>query len=65
MPLPTYRRFERTGEIAFRSLLMLGVALNMTDEFDTLFSQKIYTNIDDLLKNSEKKRQRGKSYGKN
>jgi transcriptional regulator with XRE-family HTH domain len=63
MPLPTYRRFERTGEIAFRSLLMLGVALNMTDEFNILFSQKIYKNIDDLLKNDGKKRKRGKTYG--
>jgi transcriptional regulator with XRE-family HTH domain len=65
IPLSTYRRFERTGEVAFRSLLMLGVALNMTDEFDTLFSQKIYKNIDDLLNTDGKKRQRGKAYGEN
>jgi transcriptional regulator with XRE-family HTH domain len=65
MPLPTYRRFERTGEIAFRSLLMLGVALNMTDEFERLFSQKTYKTIDDLLKSDSKKRKRGKTYGAN
>ncbi|GHT87464.1 hypothetical protein FACS189474_0300 [Bacteroidia bacterium] len=63
IPLPTYRRFERTGEISLHNLLMLGVALEMTDEFDRLFSQKIYNSMDDLLRVDGKKRKRGKANG--
>ncbi|GHT73073.1 hypothetical protein AGMMS50262_03540 [Bacteroidia bacterium] len=59
IPLPTYRRFERTGEISLRSLIMLGIALGMTTEFSELFATKTYSSIDELLKQT-KKRQRGK-----
>ncbi|MDR0792905.1 MAG: helix-turn-helix transcriptional regulator [Chitinophagaceae bacterium] len=62
IPLPTYRRFERTGEISFGSLVMLGMALGMTTEFTELFNVKTYHSIDDLLKQT-KKRQRGKKNG--
>jgi transcriptional regulator with XRE-family HTH domain len=57
--LPAYRRFERTGEISLRSLVLLGMALDMTAEFSELFQTKLYGNMDDLLK-AKKKRQRGK-----
>lgn len=60
IPLPTYRRFERTGEIALRGLVMLGIALDATAEFQTLFSATAYASIDDLLLSSGKKAQRGK-----
>ena len=63
IPLPTYRRFEKTGEISFRSLVMLGIALGMTEEFSTLFSTKTYKSIDELLKLNNKKRQRGRKNG--
>jgi transcriptional regulator with XRE-family HTH domain len=63
IPLPTYRRFERTGEISFRSLVMLGMVFDMTDEFETLFSRKMYKSIDDILNADSKKRKRGKSNG--
>ncbi|MDR0333393.1 MAG: helix-turn-helix domain-containing protein [Dysgonamonadaceae bacterium] len=62
IPLPTYRRFERMGEISFGSLVLLGIALGMTAEFSELFNVKTYSNIDDLLKQT-KKRQRGKRNG--
>ncbi|MEA4983717.1 MAG: helix-turn-helix transcriptional regulator [Paludibacter sp.] len=60
LPLPTYRRFERSGEIALRGLVMLGIALDATNEFSTLFSSKSYASIDDLLLSTGKKAQRGK-----
>jgi transcriptional regulator with XRE-family HTH domain len=60
IPLPTYRRFERTGEIALRGLVMLGIALDATAEFPSLFSSKSYASIDDLLLSAGKKAQRGK-----
>lgn len=59
IPLPTYRRFERSGEIALRGLVMLGIALEATAEFEALFSAKSYASIDDVLKSTGKKRQRG------
>ena len=59
--LPSYRRFETTGEISFRSLIMLAFALDMTDEFEALFSSKAYQSIDDILKaNGSKQRKRGR-----
>ena len=59
--MPSYRRFETTGEISFRSLIMLAFALDMTDEFEALFSIKAYQSIDDILKAEQsKQRKRGR-----
>ena len=60
LSLPSYRRFESSGEISLRSLVMLAFALDMTDEFETLFSSKSYQSIDDILKAEQtKQRKRG------
>ena len=60
LSLPSYRRFESSGEISVRSLVMLAFALDMTDEFETLFSSKTYQSIDDIVKAEQtKQRQRG------
>ena len=59
--MPSYRRFETTGEISLRSLVMLAFALDMTDEFEALFIGKAYQSIDDILKaNGSKQRKRGR-----
>lgn len=58
--LASYRRFESSGEISLRSLVMLAFALEMTDEFENLFSRKAYQSIDDIIKaNPSKQRKRG------
>lgn len=58
--LPSYRRFESSGEISLRSLVMLAFALDMTDDFETLFSSKRYQSIDDILQAGQaKQRVRG------
>lgn len=58
--LASYRRFESSGEISLHSLVMLAFALEMTDEFETLFSRKIYQSIDDIVKADQaKQRKRG------
>lgn len=58
--LGSYRRFESSGEISLRSLLMLAFALDMTDDFETLFSGRTYQSIDDILKAEQsKQRKRG------
>ncbi len=59
--LPSYRRFETTGEISLRSLIMLAFALDMTDEFEALFSNKAYQSVDDILKAEQSnQRKRGR-----
>jgi len=58
--LASYRRFESSGEISLRSLVMLAFALEMTDEFENLFSRKVYQSIDDIIKAEQpKQRKRG------
>jgi len=58
--LASYRRFESSGEISLRSLVMLAFALDMTDEFETLFNGKAYQSIDDIIKaDQSKQRKRG------
>ena len=58
--LASYRRFESSGEISLRSLVMLAFALEMTDEFKNLFSRKTYQSIDDIIKAEQpKQRKRG------
>ena len=60
LSLPSYRRFESSGEISLRSLVMLAFALDMTDEFETLFNSRTYQSIDDILKAEQpKQRKRG------
>lgn len=59
--LPSYRRFESSGEISLRSLVMLAFALEMTDEFETLFGSRAYQSIDDIIKTEQsRQRKRGK-----
>lgn len=58
--LASYRRFESSGEISLRSLVMLAFALDMTDEFEILFNSKTYQSIDDIIKAEQpKQRKRG------
>ena len=60
LTLASYRRFELTGEISLRSLVMIASALDMTSEFETLFSTPTYQSIDQLLKlTNNPKRKRG------
>jgi transcriptional regulator with XRE-family HTH domain len=40
MSTPSYRRFETTGEVSFRSLVNLGVALDISEDLFRLFSTK-------------------------
>ena len=64
LTLASYRRFETTGEISLRSLVMIALALDMTSEFETLFSTPTYQSIDQLLKLAHNpKRKRGAKNG--
>jgi DNA-binding transcriptional regulator YiaG len=59
--LGTLKRFESKAEISLKHLLMIAVALEATDEFHRLFSQKQYRSIDELIKvKKTKTRKRGR-----
>jgi transcriptional regulator with XRE-family HTH domain len=58
--IETYRKFERTGEISLQNLVKLASALNMTHDFNTLFAEKQYQSLDDLLDGETSIRKRGK-----
>lgn len=60
MPLSTYRRFELSGEISLRGLVMIAFALNLTNDFSSLFDKRIYNSIDEIVEiKNIKKRKRG------
>ena len=55
-----YRKFENTGEITLRNLVLCAIVLDDADGFSELFAKKTYQSIDELLKMQEvKKRKRG------
>lgn len=56
----TYRRFEQTGEISLKGLLQVGFALNALSEFESLFVQKQYQSLDDVLNEQGVTRKRGR-----
>lgn len=57
-----YRKFENTGEITLRNLLLCAVALDETDAFENLFTKKTYRTLDELLSVKESKiRKRGRN----
>ena len=43
------RRFENTGEISLKSLILIAIALDSTSEFSSLFSTRKYKTIEDVL----------------
>ena len=55
-----YRKFENTGEITLRNLVLCAIALDDMEGFTELLAKKHYQSIDELLKTKEiKKRKRG------
>lgn len=58
MPIATYRRFERTGEVSLRGLVMIAIALEMEDGFEALFASRTYQSIDELIESTEQKQRK-------
>ena len=58
--IETYRKFEHSGEISLQNLVKLAFALDMTNDFNSLFAIKQYQSLDDLLELENTKRKRGK-----
>lgn len=47
--LGSVRRFEQSGEISLTSLLKIASVLNALDDFEPLFSQKVYSSLEEML----------------
>jgi transcriptional regulator with XRE-family HTH domain len=62
--LASYRRFEKTGEISLKSLILVAKALNISDDFMNLFNQVSYRSIDDVL-DAQKPRKRSRKRNNN
>jgi transcriptional regulator with XRE-family HTH domain len=61
VPLATYRRFEQNGEISLRNLVLISSVFGMEDDFDALFAETRYRNIDDVIAGrTDAKRKRGR-----
>lgn len=59
VPLPTLRRFERTGEIGVVALLRIATALGATEAFADLFAPPPARSIDEAVARA-RPRQRGR-----
>jgi transcriptional regulator with XRE-family HTH domain len=53
--LGSLKRFESKFEISLKSLLMIAVVLDATEEFHHLFSKKYYQNIQEVVKSKQNK----------
>ena len=60
LSLASYRRFERTGEISLKSLILVAKTLNISDDFQNLFNQTSYLSIEEVLE-SKKERKRSRT----
>ena len=49
MTLASYKRFERTGEIAFKSLLKISIAFDQLAKAQTLFQQPAFQSLDEAI----------------
>ena len=49
MSLGSYKRFEQTGEVSFRSLANIAIALECERDFDELVSRRQYNSIQEVL----------------
>jgi len=47
------KRFENTAQISLQSLIKIAVALDSTEDFLKLFSQKKYSSIDEIIKGTK------------
>ena len=56
------KRFEQTGEISLKHLILISKVLRSSEQFDELFSLSNYESMEELLKEKEKgKRMRARA----
>lgn len=60
--LGSIKRFETTGQVSLKHLLMIATVLNALEDFKTIFKENSYQSIDELVdKKNKPKRKRARS----
>ena len=61
--LPTYRRFETTGEISFRKLVEIAKFFDLAADIKNLFAKREYSSIEEVL-NENRREEEHRKMGK-
>ena len=59
--LPTYRRFETTGEISMRKLVEIAKFFDLTGDIKNLFTKREYSSIEDVIKEKPNRKRASKN----
>lgn len=59
--LPTYRRFETTGEISFRKLVEISKFFDLSSELEKLFTKKEYSSIEEVISQKPNRKRASKN----
>lgn len=59
--LPTYRRFESTGEISMRKLVEIAKFFDLTGDIKNLFTKREYSSIEEVLSEKSKRKRASKN----
>ena len=59
--LPTYRRFETTGEISLRKLVEIAKFFDLAGDIKNLFTKREYSSIEDVIKEKSNRKRASKN----
>jgi len=59
--LPTYRRFETTGEISLRKLVGIAKFFDVARDFKNLFTKREYSSIEEVIKEKTNRKRASKN----
>ncbi len=59
--LPTYRRFESTGEISMRKLVEIAKFFDLAGDIKNLFTKREYSSIEEVLSEKSKRKRASKN----
>lgn len=59
--LPTYRRFETTGEISLRKLVEIAKFFDVARDIKNLFTKREYSSIEELIKEKTNRKRASKN----
>lgn len=59
--LPTYRRFETTGEISLRKLMEIAKFFDVARDIKNLFTKREYSSIEEVIKEKTNRKRASKN----
>ena len=59
--LPTYRRFETTGEISLRKLVEIAKFFDVAGDIKNLFTKREYSSIEEVIKEKNNRKRASKN----